>query len=199
MIISQVKEYLDINPNQKEILRYAKAKEASQEIEKLLLTCIESSKAVIKPKVCFTIVDICKQPDWLYLDNIKITSKDLLGYFSKAQKAVVFVATLGLSFDMLLHKEERLSITKGCLYQATGAELIECVCDKFCMDMKNENPDYFLRPRFSPGFGDADLLIQRDIFNYLNCGSSIGVKLNESLIMTPVKSVSGFIAMEKII
>jgi len=46
--------------------------------------------------------------------------------------------------------------------------------------------------RFSPGYGDLDLDIQRHIFTTLRL-EEIGIHLNESLLMIPQKSVTAFI------
>ncbi len=51
------------------------------------------------------------------------------------------------------------------------------------------------RPRFSPGYGDLTLLAQKDIFAVLDCGKRIGLTLNDSLLMSPSKSVTAFVGI----
>ena len=50
-------------------------------------------------------------------------------------------------------------------------------------------------PGFSPGYGDLPLDLQREIFAALDCPKRIGVSLNESLLMSPSKSVSAIIGL----
>ena len=50
-------------------------------------------------------------------------------------------------------------------------------------------------PRFSPGYGDLPLETQRDVFRLLDCERKIGVWLNESLLMTPSKSVTAIFGL----
>lgn len=51
------------------------------------------------------------------------------------------------------------------------------------------------RPRFSPGYGDLPLSAQREIFAVLDCGKRIGLMLNDSLLMSPSKSVTAFVGI----
>ena len=54
-----------------------------------------------------------------------------------------------------------------------------------------------LRPRFSPGYGDLPLELQKDVFRVLDCPRKIGLSLNESLLMSPSKSVTAIIGIGK--
>ena len=53
-----------------------------------------------------------------------------------------------------------------------------------------------LKPRFSAGYGDLPLTVQREIFSQLNPDRKIGLTLNESLLMSPSKSVTAFAGIE---
>jgi len=52
-----------------------------------------------------------------------------------------------------------------------------------------------LKPRFSPGYGDLPLETQREIFDVLDCSRRIGLMLNDSLLMSPTKSVTAFVGV----
>ena len=55
-----------------------------------------------------------------------------------------------------------------------------------------------LRPRFSAGYGDLPLEYQRRIFDLLDPPTHIGLTLNDSYLMSPSKSVTALIGVEKI-
>ena len=59
------------------------------------------------------------------------------------------------------------------------------------MDYAEEN-GVGLRPRFSPGYGDLPLEVQKSVFAVLDCPRKIGLSLNDSLLMSPSKSVTAF-------
>ena len=50
-----------------------------------------------------------------------------------------------------------------------------------------------VRPRFSPGYGDLPLALQREVFAALDCPRRIGLTLSDSLLMSPTKSVTALI------
>ena len=51
------------------------------------------------------------------------------------------------------------------------------------------------RQRFSPGYGDLPLQNQRAFFDALQCHKEIGLYLNESLLMSPTKSVTAIVGL----
>jgi cobalamin-dependent methionine synthase I len=63
--------------------------------------------------------------------------------------------------------------------------------------LEKEHPDYRLVSRYSPGYGDLPLEMQREIIRALDCGRTIGVTLTESLLMQPSKSVTAVIGMKE--
>ena len=53
----------------------------------------------------------------------------------------------------------------------------------------------YLRPRFSPGYGDLPLTLQKDIIRILNTPKTIGVSLTDACLMVPSKSVTALIGV----
>ena len=106
-------------------------------------------------------------------------------------------ATVGIELDRLIIKYSHLSPTKALLLQALGAERIEALCDTFCTDMQN-TLKIALKPRFSAGYGDLLLDTQTHIFGLLSLPKHIGLTLNDSLIMSPTKSVTAFIGIQEV-
>ncbi len=85
---------------------------------------------------------------------------------------------------------------KAAVFQATGAMYIEK-----CVDLLNEKiseeaqaQGKNTRPRFSPGYGDLSLEVQKDFFRLLPC-QKIGLTLMDTLIMSPEKSVTAFVGI----
>ena len=79
------------------------------------------------------------------------------------------------------------------LFQAIGAERIEALADAFNNDIKEK---YVTVPRFSAGYGDFSVYKQTDMFNVLDCGRKIGLTLNDSMMMSPTKSVTAIIGIK---
>jgi hypothetical protein len=122
---------------------------------------------------------------------MELTSRTLAKHLSGCQKAVVFGAAVGVGLDRLIAKSGMLSPAKGLLLQAIGTERIEALCDAFCAGLEGG------KMRFSPGYGDLKLNAQQEIFALLDCPKHIGLTLNDSLIMSPSKSVTAIVGITK--
>ena len=188
------KTYFDLPFNKKELLRYADCKDLSPEIEMLLDECIEEATQTLSYKVCYCILPINISGNTIDFGAFKINSEKLAINLKNCESAIIFGATLGTDIDRIIMKYGKLSPTKALFFQAIGATMIETLCDEFCKDIKAEL-NVNLKPRFSPGYGDLDLSCQKNIFKLLNCSKNIGLTLNDSLLMSPTKSVTAFVGI----
>lgn len=125
-------------------------------------------------------------------------SKDLTTNLQNCKEIILFAATVGLEIDRQIAKYQRISPAKALMMQAYGAERIESLCDLFCDDMEQllQQEGLCTHPRYSPGYGDLPLEVQRDMFRLLDCNRQVGISLNESLLMTPSKSVTAIIGIQ---
>ena len=166
--------------NLKEILRYMGAKERTAELDKMIADCITECKEQLTYKVCYTEADFTDICD-----------------FSNCEKCIAFAATTGIGIDRLIAKYSAVSPAKALVFQAIGAERIEWLCDEFENDIKSEHKGLFPMRRKSPGYGAFPLEAQRRIFSSLDCERKIGLTLNNSLVMSPSKSVTAVIGFTK--
>ncbi len=111
----------------------------------------------------------------------------------------LFAATLGPAVDKLIQKESRINPAKAVMMQAAGAMFIEKYVDLLqnFLASQQEEAGCLLRPRYSPGFGDVPLAVQKTFFELLECHKNLALTLNDSLIMSPEKSVTAFIGIYK--
>ncbi|MBO4432050.1 MAG: Vitamin B12 dependent methionine synthase activation subunit [Clostridia bacterium] len=179
-----------------EILRYAGCKTEADLPEGLLESCIEEAKGTLTYRVCFLPLCLKVSEDVCDFGSFSVNSKGLAKNLEGCEKAVVFAATIGVGIDRLISKYSAVSPARALLFQALGAERIEALCDVFCADLQNKTKLYTL-PRFSPGYGDFDLLKQKDIFKVLDCNKLIGLTLSDSMIMSPSKSVTAITGLTK--
>jgi cobalamin-dependent methionine synthase I len=83
----------------------------------------------------------------------------------------------------------------GLIYNAIGSELVEAAADRIAADLRGRlHPGEALTLRYSPGYCGMSLSQQRTNFRLIEAGD-IGVELLPTLIMKPIKSVSGLIGM----
>ena len=184
-----IRSYVEPTVKCGEILRYAGIKENSEELDSLLDSCLDEILSKLTYKVCFSECTVTHGVDFVCFGNVKSTSKTLKRKLENSETAIVFATTLGIEIDRLIARYGHVSPSRALMLQAIGAERIEAVCDAFCTDIAKEKCKN-VTSRVSPGYSDIPLSMQKDIFALLDCPRRLGLTLNESLIMSPSKSVS---------
>lgn len=179
------------DPDIKEILRYAGGRD--EETAALIKDCLKECEKLLAPALCYRIFEVNVEDGVCAFGDFSVKSSDLLVNLKNCKKAVIFCATIGAAFDRLLIKYSRLSPARALIFQSIGAERIEALCDAFCEYLKAEG--YTVRPRFSAGYGDLPLSVNKEIFSALSPEEAVGVTLSEGMLMTPTKSVTAFVGL----
>lgn len=183
--------------NRREILRYMGVRESSAEIEALIDRSISLCENKLTYKVCFAEHSLKIDGDICQIACTSVQSRDLAKCLSKCDKAVIFAATVGIDLDRLILRYGKSEPSVSVCLQAIGAERIEALCDALCAYLSEiySSEGKRLRPRFSAGYGDLPLSFQRVIFTALDCPRRIGLTLNDSLMMSPTKSVTAIVGI----
>ena len=197
-------KYLELPYNEQEILRYSGCKDAEpgSEVYDLMTRCIDEVKAskACTYAICYRMIQIHSM-DEEYIDFgiTTASSKDLAKCLSGCNKAVFMAATIGHEIDRIIYRYEKLEPSKAVFMQAIGAERVETMLNAFCDEFgkiysedfgSNLIDDIELTPRFSPGYGDLPLAMQSDFMGILDMSRKLGITLNDSLLMSPSKSVT---------
>ena len=178
--------------NVRELLRYAGAK-GDTTLDSLISDVISEADELLSYRVIYLTLPVVIEGDTVKLGALSTSSGDLRKNLLGCSRAIIFGATVGSGIDRLITKYGRLSPSRALLLQAYGSERIESLCDCFCAFL-TEKTGKTLRPRFSCGYGDLPLDFQRDVFALLDC-KRIGLTLNESLSMSPSKSVTAIVGL----
>ena len=225
-MVAYLKSYNTIdNPalaeiNMKEIRRYAGMGKATEVIqaEKMLGTSTEGAVTLGERSSEEAIIDECLK-EVLPVLNYKVSyarcslewnglepvlpfniygSQDIVTNLKNCDEIVLFAATIGIGIDRIIAKYNRISPVKALFLQAIGAERIEALCNLFNTEIRDEALALgkYTHPRYSPGYGDLPLMVQKDFMVLLDCSRRLGVNLNESLLMSPSKSVTAIIGIE---
>lgn len=181
--------------NCREALRYAGVRESDESTEALLNECLRITEGQWSYQACWEEYPIVRRDDTLDLGFVEIRSSALEINLRDCDRMVLFAATVGNGIDRLLARYTRLSPARAHMLQALGAERIESLCDVLQEEIRRLYGE--TRPRFSPGFGDVPLALQKDIFQALQCARHIGVTLGENLLMSPSKSVTALVGIRR--
>ena len=133
------------------------------------------------------------------LPGCSFNSADLGRNLRGCSTVALMAATIGPGVDYLIRRAEAVSMLDAAIYQAAGAAMVEAWCDDInqrIVDVMRQRSLY-ARPRFSPGYGDVPLALQRDFSRLLNMPASCGISLTDTLLMVPSKSVTAFIGFSE--
>lgn len=188
-----VKAYPDPPVNRREVLRYAGVRAATPEVDALVDGCLAKLKGSLHCRVCWAMYPVALHGERVDLGFAETVSQSLRTHLQGCSQLVLFAATVGVEVDRIAARAAYRSAAQGHMLHAIGAERVESLCDAFCADIC---AGFDTRARFSPGYGDLPLSLQKDIFRALDCGRSIGLSLSENLLMTPSKSVTAIIGVK---
>ena len=117
----------------------------------------------------------------------KFYSHDLCKCLKGCNYAYIMAVTLGIGVDRMLSSMRVSSQSKFFAADALCSAAAEAAAD-FVSEALAERCT--LGPRYSPGYGDLALSVQRDILTILNADKLLGIKLGDNLLMTPTKSIT---------
>lgn len=129
--------------------------------------------------------------------SLILPGKDILRHLADSPKCILMAASLGCEVDSRIRYYEKISMTKALIFDACATAAIENYCDKLCDGLTEElnKADMTLTSRFSPGYGDLPLDIQKEFLATLNAAKSIGLSASSSSILIPRKSVTAIVGI----
>lgn len=121
-----------------------------------------------------------------------IESKSLFINLKGCGEAFIFAVTTGIGVDRLLMKLSLTSHAKHFITDALASAAAEAACDRAEEIIKC---GLKCRPRFSPGYGDLALEIQPLVLDAVCARKLLGITLNKSLLMSPMKSITAIMGV----
>lgn len=129
---------------------------------------------------------------FVYSDKLDYPGQAMKKHLAGCRKSVIMGVTLGRSIDDLITKLEITDMKMAVLADTGASVLADMTADLFQEQIRSQLPEDmpYMTSRFSPGYGDFPLSAQRDIIRMLDAERKIGLTLNESNLMIPMKSVT---------
>jgi hypothetical protein len=116
----------------------------------------------------------------------------IYGQIKKSDSCALFICTAGEKLGLRSRSSMKEGdLLEGYIYDVIGSEAVEAATDLMQADMEAE---FRITNRFSPGYCGWDVAEQHKLFSLLP-DNFCGIKLTDSALMDPVKSVSGIIGV----
>lgn len=153
--------------------------------------------ARLEPRYLYRVFPLERRAEGIALAGSGVTLTGALAekMLSQCGQAALLGCTLGQEFDRLLEETQRRDMARAVMLDACGGALVEAGCDRAEKELKDRLPGRYLTDRFSPGYGDLPLALQRPICAALEAGKRLGLYVTESLMLNPVKSVTAVIGI----
>ena len=179
------------------IFRYLRCgNRPTQEVEALCDALLPEFLAALDCRACFQEVAVTVEGNLVTLPGLApIRSAALARNLAGCTRAILFAATIGSAADRLRMQTQVRSPARAVVLDAMGTAAIEALCDSLCADWRRQAAPQQLRPRFSPGYGDLPLALQKDLLSLLDSPRQAGIMLTEGLMMLPHKSVSAIVGI----
>lgn len=125
--------------------------------------------------------------------------KIVINQVRKSEKTALFLCTAGPEIGewskQLMSEGETL---KGYIIDVVGSEIVESAMDSIQSSLEEEmkHQGLFITNRYSPGYCGWNVSEQQKLFTFFP-DDFCGVKLSDTSLMYPIKSVSGIIGIGK--
>ena len=157
--------------------------------------CEENLRRVLNCKYAYINVSVQMKSDNICdLGFGDIESYDLAKALGGCNEAYILGVTIGIGADRLIQKLAVTSSAESFITDALASAAAESLCDYADNILRGEGEKPF---RFAPGYGDMPLSYQPAVLEALNADYTLGIRLNGSLLMTPMKSITAILGIKK--
>ena len=166
----------------------------------LIEACVQEVEMAAEAKYVMRRFPVEVGEDHVQAAGLILQSRQLARNLKDCREVVFFAGTLGNGVDRLLQKYARLQVSKAVVVQATAAAAMEAYCNRCQRELEAACAEegLFVRPRYSPGYGDLSLAVQREFLQVLQAQKTVGIVLTDGDVMLPEKSVTALMGLSNV-
>ena len=163
---------------------------------------LEKYFALVEPRARFREIDMALEMNKIVLeDGYEMVSDSLSRHLENCRKVSLLGVTVGKFIEEEIETcQKRGKNLEALVLDALGSECVEeaaVYITGLIQETIKRNKCVPTR-RFSPGYGDLGLEVQQYFFRNLKL-EDMGMKLNDSLLMIPQKSITAFIGWQQVV
>jgi hypothetical protein len=196
-VVTEAFQLLSVEPELGEIMRYCGYnghQPLPDDVERAIAETVADAAVHLRPKGTYSLYPVtARSSRSLSLGAVTIQGQ-VARFVGQAGRVAAFVVTAGS--ELAEHVAERAGDPlRGWVLDAFGSWAAEAAADALMRPLALRlQPDEALTLRYSPGYCGMELEEQRAIFQLVDA-DSIGVSLLPSMLMQPLKSISGLVGL----
>jgi len=169
--------------------------ESEKRLQAQIDYCEEEVLSAIRPRAVHRIFKLTDG----HIPDLELPGRDIARLLEGCHEAVIMALTLGAALEKRLMREEVTDMANAVIMDACASCAVELAADQYEENLRSEimKSGRFLTNRFSPGYGDLPLSVQRPILEAVNAGRAIGLTLTPTNLMVPRKSITAILGISR--
>ncbi len=195
----------NLNINRAEALRYLRLPQGLDEHmlpADIIQQLDEAEQAVLQaaePRFVWREFALEHTPGGISLGNtaLVLPGSDIARLLNQSSTCLLLAATLGLACDELIRRTEPVDMSRALMLDAFASAAVENLCDQVQAQLANyyAAKQLYITDRFSPGYGNLPIGLQKPLCAALNAQRRIGLTVSNSGILLPRKSVTAVMGL----
>lgn len=184
-----------------EVLRYLghRGTEIPASLDALIDRCIDETVRTINPKYLYKRFSLHQTEDGIELAGspVVLRGNDIAQHLANCEEAYLLCVTIGFEIEKTIRLKMLTAPDEGVIFDSCASTAVEHLADYAEREIVRlaAAEQLNITWRFSPGYGDLPLDTQKSIISTMDTHRKIGLSLNESLLLTPNKSVTAIIGL----
>lgn len=166
-------------------------------VAELLHRCERLVREKVRPNFVYIETDIEFRENGVYLGAMSepLTGEDIRKHLLGCDRALLLAVTLSQEADKLIRQAAVRDMAESLAIDCLCSAAVEQACGKAEQEIFSQRPAPYRTWRFSPGYGDLPITLQRSFLLALNAQRRIGMTATDSCLLIPSKSVTAIIGI----
>ncbi len=192
---------MKIQLDKREVLRYLghRGQELSPEMDKLVEGCMQRTLQVIQPRWVYRHFPLVQEKNAVRLGDSQVVmrGKDIVRHLQASKECVLMAVTIGSAIEKEIRMSEYTQLSRSLILDSCATTAVEAVCDAVEEEIRAAaaREGNAITWRYSPGYGDFGIDIQKEFLRLLEAEKKIGLCASSSSILIPRKSVTAVIGI----
>lgn len=192
---------MKVSIDKQEVLRYLGygGQPLPPETDELIEECMRCMQKVMQPRFVYRRFPLVHEENAVRLENSRVIlpGKDIVCHLQNSAECVLMAVTIGSEAEREIRKNEYIRLSRGVILDSCATAAVEAVCDAVEEEIRAvaAREGKVITWRYSPGYGDFDIRVQKEFLRLLEAQKKIGLCASSSSILIPRKSVTAVVGI----